>query len=39
METIFNHQILPGCPEELNEFDGKELSDHDAVAVSFEVAK
>ncbi len=39
VETIFHHRLLPGCPEELNAFDGKELSDHDAVAVSFEVAK
>ncbi len=39
METIFQHQLLPGCSEELSEFDGKELSDHDAVAVSFEVLK
>lgn len=39
VETIFHHQMLPGCPEELDGFDGKELSDHDAVAVSFEVTK
>lgn len=39
VETIFSHQILPGCQEELRDFDGKELSDHDAVAVSFVAAK
>ena len=37
VETIFDHTALPGCPEYMKEFDGKELSDHDAIAVTFDV--
>jgi len=33
VETILDYAALPGAPEALKQWDGRELADHDAVAV------
>lgn len=34
VETVFSHEALTGEAKEFSHFDGRELSDHDAVAVT-----